>query len=176
MAIYNGEKIYILSENGIVTAIKEGIDNWHSRPQQNTAADAKDNANDIDIEEIIADSQKKRLPPYPIFCDAYSDLAKIGVGSVYPLQKTVGMAKDFIDNLRNRTKLDIKAVVISKNKLIGPKITMHSTNNWKIYLNNQEDGTKQFYKLYLTLNNELKDENRQFQYIDLRFEDRVYIK
>ena len=170
MAVYNTDKIYVLSDDGAITAIKEGISNWYSNTEQETATGT------LNLGEVLADSRNKALPPYPIFCDAYSTRpANLQVSAKYPLYKIIKIASDFIDNIKEKTQLDIKSACIIKNK-IGPKIIISTTNNWTIYLNSEDDGVKQFYKLYLVLNNELKDLAKPVEYIDLRFGERVYIK
>ena len=170
--VYSGDKIYILTNDGTIAAIKEGTSNWYTTIQQEASTST---TTSVDLIKVITDAQNKILPAYPIFCDAYSNKQDLKVGGVYPIQKTIKLASDFIDNIKSKTKLDVKSASIINNKL-GPKIIINTTNNWTVYLNSDDDGLKQFYKLYLVLNNELKDFNRPVEYIDLRFGDRVYIK
>lgn len=173
MAVYNDENIYILSDDGVITDIEKGIGGWHLPAQQGMASGTDDST--VDIKKIVDDSQKRELPAYPIFCDAYSMATDLRVNSVYPLAKTIKIINDFIDRTQDRTELAVKSALITKNK-IGQKIILYTTNGWTIYLNNEDDGVRQFYKLYLAMGNELKDLSKPVEYIDLRFGDRVYIK
>ncbi|MBU1179647.1 hypothetical protein KJ885_01750, partial [Patescibacteria group bacterium] len=174
LAIYNKNKIYILADDGTVIMEKQGIGGWYSDAAEDTNTTSTKDAN-IDMKKLLADAESRVLPDYPIFCDAYYLDKDLGVGDAYPAMDIIKITTTFIDNLHERSDIDVKSVALYENQ-VNPKIVVYTTTNWKIYLNNTTDGLKQFYKLFLAYNNEIKDPNKQLEYIDLRFGDRVYIK
>lgn len=173
LAIYNKNKIFILAEDAAILAKKQGIEGWIIT--QAGSATSTDNGVSIDIEKILSDVEKRSLPNYPIFYDAYYSGGHLGIGESYPAKNILKITVDFIDNMHRRTGLRAKLIGFYKNKT-NPKIVIHTANNWKLYLNHEQDGSKQFYKLFLVLNNKIKDITKPLDYIDLRFGDRVYFK
>ncbi|MFH1193435.1 MAG: hypothetical protein V1661_00405 [bacterium] len=177
LAIYNKNNIYLVSDDGAVVLKKEGIDKCAETPATNeteSMATTTPAAYNIYIEKTLSDAQAKGLSGYPIFCDAYykSDPA---VGQDYPASSVLTIINDFVDGLREKTSIKVKLVALVKNQ-VNPKIIIFTDNNWKIYLNNADDGKKQFDKFYTVLQNEIKDTAKPLEYIDLRFGDRVYTK
>lgn len=166
LAIYNKNTIYLVAEDGTVIREKEGLNNGTM---------ATGTPSSIDINNIIADAKTKELPAYPIFYDAYYEPGKIAAGTVYPAKKILQITNVFIDNVRMRSNIGIKLAGLHKNNA-SPKIVIYTDNNWKIYLNDTDDGLKQFYKFYTVYNEKIKDGEKILEYIDLRFEDRVYTK
>lgn len=51
-----------------------------------------------------------------------------------------------------------------------------TTGGWYIYVDFNQDIREQLEKLFLTLQEKIKDQQKNLQYIDLRFESRVYYK
>ena len=175
--IYNNNKIYVVADDGTIILKKEGIDNWFTITETNTdefSATSTVESYSLDINKVLKDAQDKSLASYPIFCDAYYSKDP-GIGQIYPAADTLKIINEFIDNLHERTNIKIKLVSLIKNQL-NPKIIVYTENNWKIYLNNTDAGQKQFYKLYITFQEQIKDLNKPLEYIDLRFGDRVYLK
>ncbi|MCG2693800.1 hypothetical protein L6259_00745 [Candidatus Parcubacteria bacterium] len=176
LAVYNKDKVYILSADRTVLSVEKGIDSWfiaNEDSEADFATSTTDNAS-INKEKISADAKEKSLPSYPIFCDAYYSKSP-GVGDKYPADKRIGIIIQFIDAMQSRMPIKAEMVLIFKNKS-AVKIVIYTDNGWQIYLNDEEDGERQFYKLYLAFNNKIKDVNKPLEYIDLRFGDNVYIK
>jgi len=173
LAVYNGSQIFILADDLTVLSKKEGIEDCIM--EDSTSSTLSGSATSIMMNRVLSDASTKPLPSYPIFCDAYYNNKTSGVGSTYLNKKIITILTSFIDSLHERTDIKAKLVTLQKNKT-NPKLTIYTTNGWKIYLNITDDGQKQFYKLFLVFNNQIKDINKQLEYIDLRFGDRVYIK
>lgn len=177
LAIYNKNKIFVLADDGTIIREKEGIDGWYTAP--NTAngdlSATGTTVSTIDTEKVLADAKTKDLPAYPIFCDAYYNAEKSVIGNIYPAQKIIAIINKFEDNASSRIGLKIKLAALYRNQA-NIKIVIYTENNWQIYLNDMDDGLKQFYKFYLVFNDKIKDLNKPLEYIDLRFGDRVYIK
>ncbi len=174
-AIYKNDKIFVVAEDGTIIREKEGITGWYQGSNTNDMEATSTATGSINIEKVVADAKTKELPAYPIFCDAYYPSENLRIGSTYPAAKTLAIINQFVENAQSRTEVKIKLVALYKNQL-NPKIVIYTNNNWKIYLNNTDDGLKQFYKFFITLNDTIKDINKPLEYIDLRFGDRVYIK
>lgn len=166
LAIYNKNKIYLVAEDGTIIREKGGVGN---------IIIATSTPASFDINNILADAKTKELPDYPIFYDAYNELAETAAGTIYPATKILQITSVFIENMRIRSNIGVKLAGFQKNNG-SPKIIIYTDNNWKIYLNNIDDGLKQFYKFYAILNDKIKDSGKALEYIDLRFGDRVYIK
>ncbi len=177
MAIYNNDKIFIVADDGTIIREKEGIAGLYDGLGTDNAGATGTNSGFIDIEKVIIDAKTKELPAYPIFCDAYFETKNLKIGDAYPAVKTLNIINAFIENTKSRTEVKIKLVGLYKNQ-VNPKIVIFTNNNWKIYLNNADDGVRQFYKFFVTYNDKIKDinKNKPLEYIDLRFGDRVYIK
>ncbi len=176
LAIYNNDKIFIVADDGTIVRVKEGTTGWYKGADAKSPETATSTATgSVDVEKVLADAKTKELPAYPIFCDAYYASGKLGIGTIYPAIKDLNIINQFIENVQSRMEVKIKLVALYKNQL-NPKIVIYTNNNWKIYLNNTDDGLKQFYKFYVTINDTIKDISRPLEYIDLRFGDRVYIK
>lgn len=176
-AIYNKNKIYIVSDDGTVIMEKGGVENWLEISQANQEqiiSSSTADAYKIDIEKIITDAKTKGFSDYLIFYDAYSDEIP-AVGKTYPAHNTLKVINEFINALYEKTSIKVRLIALIKNYL-NPKIIIFTENNWKIYLNAADDGQRQFYKLYAVFQEQIKDINKPLEYIDLRFEDRVYIK
>lgn len=177
LAVYNKNKIFVLADDGTVIREKEGIDGWYATPnatnEETSATGTAPSA--IDTEKVLADAKTRDLPAYPIFCDAYYNAEKSAIGSIYPAQKAIAIINKFAENAANRIGLKIKLAALYKNQA-NLKIIIYTENNWQIYLNDTDDGLKQFYKFYVVFNDKIKDLKKPLEYIDLRFGDRVYIK
>lgn len=174
LAIYNKNKIFVLADDGTIIREKEGIDGWYATSNGDVSATGTA-VSAIDTEKVLADAKTKELPAYLIFCDAYYNADNAVIGNIYPAQKIVAIINNFAENASSRIGLKIKLAALYKNQA-NVKIVIYTENNWQIYLNDADDGLKQFYKLYLVFNDKIKDLNKPLEYIDLRFGDRVYIK
>lgn len=177
LAIYNKNKIFVLADDGTIIREKEGIASWYTAPDiTNGEVSATSSIiSTIDTEKVLSDAKTKNLPAYPIFCDAYNSAEKSGIGGIYPAQKIITIINSFAENALSRIGLKIKLAALYRNQATM-KIVIYTENNWQIYLNDTDDGLKQFYKFYLVFNDKIKDLNKPLEYIDLRFGDRVYIK
>jgi cell division septal protein FtsQ len=176
-AIYNKNNIYLVSDDGAVVLKKEGIGNCAELPQTNEAeltATTTISSYNIYMDKILSDARAKGLSNYPIFCDTYY-AGDPAIGQTYPASSVLTIITDFMDGLREETNIRVKLAALVKNQ-VNPKIIIFTENNWKIYLNNADDGQKQFNKFYTVLQNEIKDVTKPLEYVDLRFGDRVYIK
>lgn len=177
-AIYNGNKIYIVSDDGTTILKKEGInfDTPALTDDSGATSTAEKSITPEMLQKILAHAVGAGLPPYPIFCDAWFDTANLQIGERYlGTDKLLTELFAFADNVATKTDLGLTAIVIQKNKL-GPDIIVYTKNNWTIYINEKESGEKQFLKLQALLGDRLKDRGQTLEYIDLRFGDRVYIK
>ena len=156
LAICSGNKIFVLADDITIVSIQQGIEDWVLKEKIITTSTSVGDPTPIKINKILSDIKTKSLPNYPIFCDAYHKTKSLKIGDTYPNKDTLKILTTFVDNLNDQAGIKTKIVTLHKNKT-SPKITVHTTNNWKIYLNNKEDGLKQFYKLFLVFNNKIKE-------------------
>jgi cell division septal protein FtsQ len=175
-AVYNGNKIFIISSDGTIVMEKEGMDIGIATGDATTSTDESKFTKEK-ILTITNDASGKGLPPYPIFCDAWQEMEKAKINDKYLAKEPDVLMRiyDFTDNVSSRTDLKIRAVALESGQT-GPKITIYTENNWVIYINPRENGTRQYNKLNALLSDKLKDRGQALEYIDLRFGDRVYIK
>lgn len=93
----------------------------------------------------------------------------------YLSEGKVSFILDLFEKFPQRIQgLNISSFEIGDSKESG--LTVVTSENWKIYFDFNEDIIQQLDKLFLVLDQKIKDQRKNLQYIDLRFEDRIYYK
>jgi len=164
----------ILAEDGTVIKRGEGNKDAWQILSTNNSTTSTDNVSNNDIENFLSQININGEFNHPIFYDAYY-LAGSEPGELHPAHNIIKNVLEFSKNIYEKTGIIIKMVGIYSNNG-SEKIILYTNNNWKIYINPDEEGLKQFYKFFLVFNNKIQDVNKPLEYIDLRFGDRVYIK
>lgn len=101
---------------------------------------------------------EKELPQYP-----------------YLTKEKLSFILDLFQKFSQRTKaIEILSFGVGDNK--ESKLTVVTSENWKIYFDFNEDIRKQLDKLFLILEEKVRSQKNNLEYLDLRFEDRIYYK
>jgi len=164
----------ILSEDGTVIKREEGNKNAWQILETDKTTTSTENISFNDVDSFLKQINIDGNFPYAVFYDAYY-LINPAPGEVHLAKNTIKNILDFSKNIYEKIGVTIKMVGFYKNNG-NQKIILYTNNNWKIYINPEEDGLRQFYKFFSTFNDRIQDINKPLEYIDLRFGDRVYIK
>ncbi len=82
-----------------------------------------------------------------------------------------------IFEIKSKLKDDLKILISEASIISGERLNIKAMEGWQIYFNPAKDIKNQISNLILTLREKIPPEDwKNLEYVDLRFENRVYYK
>ncbi len=197
LANYNG---YALADkNGIVFKFKsveapkidvpkEIIPDEYLSPDKSEPAEGEEAKNFEKIEDKtpLSEKQQREATREEYFIFLYDMLKDRGLPIIYCgsddiimgkenlSKRIIDYAAEIFDSINKRKEFAVNYFYL--NNFEAGEIEVYTDEGWKILFNMDNSAESQIKKLYITLNEKIKDVREELQYIDLRYPERIYYK